>query len=203
MVDREHRIIKVLDPAFDNGRLQPGYIKGYPAGIRENGGQYTHAACWLVMARAMQGKGNEAHELFSMLNPITHATSHKLIGCYQTEPYVLCGDVYSAPGLEGRGGWSWYSGSASWLYQVGLEWIVGLKVKADGFTLDPVIPEDWAQFSVNWKRQGQVFKISLENPSRRERGVKEISINGEKVRGAFVSFAECRGAEVQIKVLLG
>ncbi|MBL7661248.1 carbohydrate-binding protein [bacterium] len=203
LVDREHRIIKVLDPAFDNGRLQPGYIKGYPAGIRENGGQYTHAACWLVMARAMQGKGNEAHELFSMLNPITHATSHKLIGCYQTEPYVLCGDVYSAPGLEGRGGWSWYSGSASWLYQVGLEWIVGLKVKADGFTLDPVIPEDWAQFSVNWKRQGQVFKISLENPSRRERGVKEISINGEKVRGAFVSFAECRGAEVQIKVLLG
>ncbi|RME60634.1 MAG: glycosyl transferase, partial [Candidatus Dadabacteria bacterium] len=125
LVDREHKIIKLLTPPFDKGDLEPGYIKGYLPGIRENGGQYTHAATWLIKAFAEKGEGNKAVEFLEMINPVEHCKDEKGVKTYRTEPYVLCGDVYSYSPYEGRGGWSWYTGSAGWYYQVAIETVLG------------------------------------------------------------------------------
>ena len=138
LVVRPSRILLLLTPPFDKSDQDPGYIKGYPPGIRENGGQYTHAAVWALMAIARQGNGDEAAELFHMLNPINHTRTPSDVMRYRTEPYVLDGDVYARPPHAGRGGWSWYTGSAGWLYRAGLESILGLRCHGDTFTIEPV-----------------------------------------------------------------
>ncbi|MBK5571912.1 MAG: glycosyl transferase, partial [Ensifer sp. SSB1] len=127
LVRHEDKLIRLFDPPFDKGALQPGYIKGYVPGIRENGGQYTHAAAWVVLATALSGDGDRAFELWSMLNPINHALSAEDTGRYMVEPYVVSADIYGAPPHSGRGGWTWYTGSAGWLYRVGLEAILGIR----------------------------------------------------------------------------
>lgn len=127
MVKRDEGLIKLLTPPFDEGDLEPGYIKSYVPGVRENGGQYTHAAAWVIMAFAKMGDGNKAMELFDLLNPINHSRTHIEYSRYKVEPYVMAADVYSVPPHTGRGGWTWYTGSAGWIYRVGFEYILGFK----------------------------------------------------------------------------
>ena len=132
-------------PPFDKTSLEPGYIKGYPPGIRENGGQYTHAAAWSVMAFAALGEGDKAAGLFSLLNPINHARTRAEVHRYKVEPYVVAADVYAAPGHVGRGGWTWYTGSAGWMQRAGIESILGLRIRGEFLLLDPCIPKSWPQ----------------------------------------------------------
>ena len=135
LVDREARLARLLTPPFDKGPQDPGYIKGYLPGVRENGAQYTHAAVWAVLARAIAGDGEGALELFQMINPLTHARTAAEVATYKVEPYVVAADVYTAEGQRGRGGWTWYTGSASWMYRVGLEAILGFTRRGDSLQL--------------------------------------------------------------------
>ena len=151
LVLRGLRAALLLTPPFDNSAQQPGYIKGYPPGIRENGGQYTHAAAWLVMALAELDRGDEAMELFHLLNPVNHARTAADVERYKIEPYVVAGDVYSNPSHPGRGGWSWYTGSAGWMYRVGLERLLGLRRHGAHLAIDPCVPAMWPGFQVHWR----------------------------------------------------
>ncbi len=144
LVRRDDGLLLLLTPPFDQTPPDPGYIKGYPPGIRENGGQYTHGAIWSVIAFAMLGDGDKAGELFSLLNPINHASTRAGIHRYKVEPYVACGDVYAEPAHVGRGGWTWYTGSAGWMYRAGLEWILGFRLRGATLLIDPCIPEGLA-----------------------------------------------------------
>ena len=143
LVRRADGLVLLFTPPFDRTSLDPGYIKGYPPGIRENGGQYTHAAIWSVLAFAMLGDGDKAAELFSILNPIHHASTRAAVHRYKVEPYVACADVYSQPPHVGRGGWTWYTGSAGWMYRAGLEWILGFRLRGATLVLDPCVPRAW------------------------------------------------------------
>ena len=149
LVRRDDKLIQLFDPPFDQGALQPGYIKGYVPGIRENGGQYTHAATWVVLATALQGRGDRALELWNLLNPIYHATTPAEVEHYKVEPYVVCADVYGAPPHTGRGGWTWYTGSASWLYRVALEAILGFRLAGDTLRFEPCVPPSWPGFEID------------------------------------------------------
>src|SRR5690606_12435745 len=151
---REAQIAPLLTPPFDRTEHDPGYIKGYPPGIRENGGQYTHGAIWGVYAFARLGDGDRAGELFSMLNPIRHADTPEAVACYRVEPYVSCADVYSVAPHCGRGGWTWYTGSGGWLYRAGLEALLGFELCGDRLTIDPCIPADWPEFAITYRRRG-------------------------------------------------
>ena len=146
LVRRSDGLVLLLAPPFDRTSREPGYIKGYPPGIRENGGQYTHGAIWSAIAFAMLGDGDKANELFSMLNPINRSRTRDAIHRYKVEPYVICADVYSQPPHVGRGGWTWYTGSAGWMYRAGLEWILGFRVRGTILLIDPCIPKVWKNF---------------------------------------------------------
>ena len=146
LIARGAQALLLLHPPFDASSQDPGYIKGYPPGVRENGGQYTHAAVWIVMALARLGSGDEAAEMFHMLNPVNHARHAADAARYRIEPYVMAGDVYSHPAHRGRGGWSWYTGSAGWMYRAGIESILGLRRSGPTFAVDPCIPSAWPDY---------------------------------------------------------
>jgi cellobiose phosphorylase len=164
--------------ASDQPNHDPGYIKGYVPGIRENGGQYTHAAVWNILAFAMLGNGRRAFELFSMLNPIDHASSRAAVQRYKVEPYVLAGDVYAEPPHVGRGGWTWYTGSSGWLYRVVTETILGFQMRGMNLRIDPCMSPDWPGFSLTFRYHSAVYEIRVENPSRVTRGVALTRIDG-------------------------
>ncbi len=164
LVRRGARVVLALTPPFDQSAQDPGYIKGYPPGVRENGGQYTHAAVWTVMAVARLGNGDEAVELFHLLNPINHTRSAADVERYKAEPYVTAGDVYAHPAHIGRGGWTWYTGSAGWMYRAGLESILGLKRHGASFELDPCIPTAWPEYSIVWRFGRTRYEISVVQP---------------------------------------
>jgi cyclic beta-1,2-glucan synthetase len=204
LVDTEGGLIKLLTPPFDKTLKNPGYIKGYPPGIRENGGQYTHAAAWTIIATALLGKGTKAFELFDLINPVNHARDARGVEKYRAEPYVMCGDVYSEGDLRGRAGWSWYTGSSGWLYQAGLEYIIGLKVHPTSFSIDPVIPADWSNFSVTLRRAERSFAITVMNEAGVERGVRSVEVNGVPISGNTVAYEDpSYGAEVVVRVVMG
>ncbi len=159
LVREADRLILLFTPPFDKGHLQPGYIKGYLPGIRENGGQYTHGAAWLVQAAALLGRGERAVALFDLLNPIHHADSREKTGRYKTEPYAVAGDVYSEPPHTGRGGWSWYTGSASWLYRAALENILGFRLRGNRLTLAPCVPADWEGYEITLRHGSTTYAI--------------------------------------------
>ncbi len=200
LVKEKEGIILLLTPPFDKSNLEPGYIKGYLPGVRENGGQYTHAACWLVIASALLGRGATAHKLFSLINPVNHALTREQVATYKGEPYVLCGDVYSVPPHDGRAGWSWYTGSASWLYQAGLEYILGIKIRADDIEISPCVPPTWDYFKVNLSRSGVAYEIEVHNPKHVESGVVEILANGIKIEGSRITYSEVEKGEKKISV---
>jgi cellobiose phosphorylase len=171
-------LICLLTPPFNKTEPTPGYIQAYPPGIRENGGQYTHGTIWTVIAWAKLGEGNKAYELFHILNPINHARTDNEVQRYRVEPYVMTADVYSVPPYVGRGGWSWYTGSAGWMYQAGLEWILGLQRRGTTLYLRPTIPEEWPEYTVNYRYGETNYEIKVENPQRKQTGGSFLSMDG-------------------------
>jgi cyclic beta-1,2-glucan synthetase len=181
LVRRPEGLVLLFTPPFDHTPNDPGYIKGYVPGIRENGGQYSHAAAWTVIALAALGDGNKAFELFEMLNPVTHTSSRASVQRYKVEPYVVAGDVYAEPPHVGRGGWTWYTGSAGWLYRAGLESILGFRVRGMMISIDPCIPRNWPSYSVTFRYRSATYQIRVNNPYGVSRGVASISIDGKIV----------------------
>ncbi len=179
LINRTDRVAVLFTPPFDKTALDPGYIKGYPAGIRENGGQYTHAAAWSIMGFAALGQGDKAGELFSLINPINHTSSRAGVHRYKVEPYVIAADVYGVAPHTGRGGWTWYTGSAGWLYRAGIEAILGLRLQGDFFVVDPCIPKAWPGFELVLKYRGATYEIAVGNPGGVSRGVVGAEIEGE------------------------
>jgi cyclic beta-1,2-glucan synthetase len=180
LVRRDARVLLLLTPPFDRGEKDPGYIKGYVPGIRENGGQYTHAAVWTIMALARMGYGDEVVELFHMINPVNNTRDAASVERYVTEPYVMDGDVYAHPEHIGRGGWSWYTGSAGWMYRAGVESILGLQRHGDTFSVSPCIPSVWPGFSIDWRVGSSQYRIQVDNPEHRSAGVASVSLDGEE-----------------------
>jgi cyclic beta-1,2-glucan synthetase len=177
LIRRGDGLVLLFSPPFDRTPLEPGYIKGYPPGIRENGGQYTHGALWSAIAFAILGDGDKAAELFSMLNPINRSSTRAAIQRYKVEPYVVSADVYSRPPHVGRGGWTWYTGSAGWMYRAGLEWILGFRVQGTTLFLDPCIPKTWQGFEIEYRYRSANYKIAVENPGGVSRGVSTWALD--------------------------
>lgn len=181
LVDKENKVVKLLTPPFDKTVQDPGYIKGYPPGIRENGGQYTHGSSWLAMAFARRRNGDKAVDLLKMMQPILHSDTMEISEKYKTEPYVLAADIYSLPGHEGRGGWTWYTGSAGWVYRVWLEEVLGFKLRGNVFHVDCSIPKDWEGFKIEYAYRTSLYKIEVQNPNRTGHGVNSIEVDGVKL----------------------
>ncbi len=202
LVRRGPQIIVLLTPPFDGSRQDPGYIKGYPPGVRENGGQYTHGALWVVMAMAQLGSGDEAGELFHMLNPVNHTRTEAGVGRYMAEPYVVAGDVHADPANAGRGGWTWYTASAGLMYRVGLESILGLRRRGSTFEMDPCIPSSWPDYAIVWRFGRTRYEISVSNPERRCRGIAEAELDGTPVDPGSIPLADDGGTH-QVRLVLG
>lgn len=202
LVDRDMGIIKLLTPPFDKSELEPGYIKGYVPGVRENGGQYSHGAVWTVLAFAKMGNGDKAWELFHLLNPINHCRTWIEASIYKVEPYVMAADVYAVHPHRGRGGWTWYTGSAGWMYRVGIEWIIGLRSRGDVFTIDPCIPRDWSGYEIQYRYKKTEYVIQVENPARVNRGVEKMYLDGVLIENMEIPFLD-DGQTHQVRVILG
>ncbi len=205
LVRRDEKLSLLLTPPFDNPAHDPGYIAAYPPGIRENGGQYTHGALWGVMAFAIQGEGDKAYELLSILNPINHSDNSMEVHRYKVEPYVTCADLYSMPPHVGRGGWTWYTGSAGWMYRVALEWMLGFRVQGTNLEFDPCIPCGWPGFEITFRYRSSHYAISVENPLGVCRGVLATKLDGEMLTGNRKSLIPLvdDSATHQVKVVLG
>jgi cyclic beta-1,2-glucan synthetase len=205
LVRRDEKLALLFAPPFDNPPRDPGYIKGYPAGIRENGGQYTHGAIWTALAFAMQGDGDKAGELLSMLNPINHTDSPTGVHRYKVEPYVMCADLYSMPPHVGRGGWTWYTGSAGWMYNVGLEWLLGFRLRGANLLLDPCIPRAWPKFEMTFRYRSACYDISVENPLGVSRGVIAVKLDGVILSGSEKASIPLTddGAQHSVQIVLG
>jgi cyclic beta-1,2-glucan synthetase len=184
LVREDARLIMLLTPPFTNSKHDPGYIQGYLPGVRENGAQYTHAALWVVLATALQGDGDRAFELYQMINPLTHSDTPEAVSQYKVEPYVVAADVYTAEGHLGRGGWTWYTGSASWMYRVGLEGILGFTKRGDALEMDPCIPSSWPEFKLTYRCGSSSYNVVVRNPHRAQRGVESATLDGAPVAGA-------------------
>ncbi|MCA9319914.1 MAG: hypothetical protein KDB53_04225 [Planctomycetes bacterium] len=190
LLRRDAKTIQLLAPAFDATSLEPGYIKGYVPGVRENGGQYTHAAVWTVMAVARLGCGDEATELFHLLNPINHARTPADVERYKVEPYVVAADVYTHSAHLGRGGWTWYTGSAAWMYRAGLESIIGLTRQGASFSIAPCIPGLWKTFRVRWRYGRSQYDIRVENPRHANRGIISADLDGVSVDASKIPLVD-------------
>jgi cyclic beta-1,2-glucan synthetase len=185
LVREDARLILLLTPPFDKTTHDPGYIQGYLPGVRENGAQYTHAALWAVFATALQGDGDRAFELFQMLNPITHADSAEGVDVYKVEPYVVAADVYSAKGHLGRGGWTWYTGSASWMYRTALEAILGFRQRGEQLFIEPCIPASWKEFTIEYRFRSSTYEITVENPDGLQNGNVDLTVDGRSTEKAI------------------
>ncbi|MBN9522418.1 glycosyl transferase family 36, partial [bacterium] len=183
LVDRDARLVKLFEPPFDKGTLQPGYIKGYVPGIRENGGQYTHAAIWLVQALAGLGRADDALALWQMLSPMSHADSPAGVARYKVEPYVVAADVYGVPPHVGRGGWTWYTGSAAWLYRAAVETLLGVTKRGNLLTFDPRVPMAWDVFEVEYRHGSALYRCRVERARGDDVGVW---LDGKKLPGTGI-----------------
>jgi len=198
----EDGLILLFTPPFDQTPLDPGYIKGYPPGIRENGGQYTHAALWVIWAYTQMGKGDIAEGLFRLINPIYHADTPEKVQRYQVEPYVIAADVYGRPPHTGRGGWTWYTGSSGWMYRLGIEAILGLRREGQTIVVDPCIPSGWSSFKMTYRYQGSIYLIQVDNSQGVCRGVSEVRLNGVVIPDGRIQLERDSG-EHQVTVLMG
>ena len=178
LVKRDAGIIQLLDPPFNTSALEPGYIKGYLPGVRENGGQYTHAAIWSVMAFAKAGDTEKTYELLKLINPVNHGSTQEEIAVYKTEPYVMAGDVYGVQPHTGRGGWTWYTGSAGWMYQLITEWVLGLKRENHTLQFKPCLPVEWKSFNMRYRYIDTWFNITVQQQDKN--GGMEITIDGKR-----------------------
>ena len=203
LVRRGDGLVLLFSPPFDHSDVDPGYVKGYVPGIRENGGQYTHGAIWSVLAYAALGDGDTAGDLFSILNPINHASTRAGVHRYKVEPYVMAADVYAEPPHVGRGGWTWYTASAGWMYQAGLEWILGFRLRGTALAIDPCVPRAWPGFEIDFRYHSARYVIAVENPQGVSRGVALTEVDGRPLaRGAAVDLVN-DGATHRVRVVLG
>ena len=202
LVRAAEQMILLFTPPFDQSPQDVGYIKGYPPGVRENGGQYTHAAAWVAMAFARQGDGDKAVSLLRMLNPVEHARAEQDYERYKVEPYVVAGDVYALKDHVGRGGWTWYTGAASWIYRVWLEEVLGFKRRGDRLTIEPVIPKDWPGFRLRYRYQSTHYDIAIENPGHISHGVDLVELDGAAVSDKMITLRDDGGSHT-IRVRMG
>jgi cyclic beta-1,2-glucan synthetase len=178
LIDHGEGLALLFTPPFDRTPLDPGYIKGYPPGIRENGGQYNHAATWSVFAFAALGRGDKAAEVFSLMNPIKRTSTRADVQRYKVEPYAVAADVYSVAPHAGRGGWTWYTGTAGCLYRAGIEAILGLRLQGAFLLLAPCIPKAWPRFEIVFRYRSARYEIAVENPNGVSRGVASAELDG-------------------------
>jgi len=181
LIRPEQKLALLLAPPFDNTARDPGYIKSYPPGLRENGGQYSHAAMWAILAFARLGDGDRATALFNLVNPINHARSPEAVARYQVEPYVIAADVYAVAPHVGRGGWTWYTGSAGWMYRAGIEGILGLQREGEWLRVSPCIPSTWPGFDVTLRVLSTDCSIRVERSVAGDRGAMQAMLDGEAV----------------------
>ena len=202
LIRRGDGLVILFTPPFDKGQLDPGYIKGYVPGVRENGGQYTHAAIWTLIAFSMLGDGERAGELFSLLNPINHSSTRAGLHKYKVEPYAAVGDVYAVPPHTGRGGWTWYTGSAGWMYRAGLESILGFKLSGDRLKIDPCVPRWWHEFEIIYRRDRAIYQIKIENPMGLSRGVVSVELDGVVQRADEIVLAN-EARQYNVRIVMG
>jgi cyclic beta-1,2-glucan synthetase len=178
LILQEDGLALLFAPPFDRTPLDPGYIKGYPPGLRENGGQYSHAAMWAILAYAKRGDAESAIELFALLNPINHARTPDEVERYKVEPYVIAADVYSVAPHVGRGGWTWYTGAAGWMYRAGIEGILGLRREGEHLVVDPCIPDAWPEFEVAVDVASTRYRIQVTNRSKNSSDLRRAVLDG-------------------------
>jgi cyclic beta-1,2-glucan synthetase len=202
LVRPEERLLLLLTPPFDKTPHDPGYIKGYPPGIRENGGQYTHAALWAVWAFAELGQGARAQALFDLLNPIYHSDAPEKAERYRVEPYVVAADVYGISPHTGRGGWTWYTGSGAWMYRLGIEGILGLRRRGSALQFKPSIPGEWEMVQIAYRYGEACYQIRIENPDGVQGGVRSVALDGDDLPDQTLPLAD-DGQEHEVRVVMG
>jgi cyclic beta-1,2-glucan synthetase len=189
LVKKDEGLVLLFDPPFNQSMPSPGYIKGYPPGVRENGGQYTHAAIWLAMALARSGDGARAVDILRITNPTEQAREPESVWRYGIEPYVAAADVYALSGRVGRGGWSWYTGSAAWMYRAWIEEILGICIRGETMRINPVVPENWDGFRASFRHGEAVYEIRVENPEHTGHGVDFVELDGRRLADGVIGLS--------------
>jgi cyclic beta-1,2-glucan synthetase len=195
-------LMRLLWPPLDKTEPDPGYIRAYPGGIRENGGQYTHGVLWTVQALTSLGEGDRAVALLSMLNPIHHASTRPLVDRYMVEPYVVAADVYDAPGHVGRGGWTWYTGAAGWMYRILVEQILGVRRDGSRLVIDPCVAAGWTGFEMTYRDGDGELHVVVENPDGVEHGVRRVEVDGRECPDGIVLLTGAVGRR-EVRVIMG
>ena len=201
LVDRENKLIKLFEPAFENSSFNPGYIKAYPAGVRENGGQYTHGSVWLIIAEALLGFGDKAVEFAELINPIEHTRTKEEAKKFKLEPYAMEADIYANKDLLGRGGWNWYTGSSSWYFKAILEYVLGLKIKNGFLSVEPCIAKSWKEYEIKYKYKTSIYHIVVKNPEGKNTGVDKFIVNGNEVEDKRIPLSD-DGRIYQIQIFM-
>lgn len=202
LVLKDEQMVLLFTPPFDKSPMNPGYIKAYPPGVRENGGQYTHGAIWLAMAQAKIGDGDRSAALLAMLNPIEHSREPDAAMRYAVEPYVVTADVYRLPSKVGQGGWSWYTGAAGWMYRAWIEEVLGLKIDDGKLVIDPVLPRGWDRVTISYRHAKTVYEITIENPDGINRGVEWIEMDGQRLTDTAIQL-ESGLIKHRVRVMMG
>jgi cyclic beta-1,2-glucan synthetase len=202
LVHPQDRLVLLFTPPFDKTLRDPGYIKGYLPGIRENGGQYTHAATWTAWAFAALGDGKQAGALYDLLNPIFQSDTEEKAALYRVEPYVVCADIYSSAPYVRRGGWTWYTGSAAWMHRLGLAAILGFKKIGDTLQINPVIPPDWNGFEIRYQFGESVYQIQVDNPEHAACQVRQILLDGQPLNDGRIPLIDDK-QEHRVVVTMG
>ena len=198
LVRREHALIQLLDPPFDKSDLDPGYIRGYVPGVRENGGQYTHAAIWTAMAFAELGDSKRAWELTAMINPVNHGRTAEEAAIYKVEPYVVAADVYAVAPHIGRGGWTWYTGSAGWMYRLIVESLLGVRLEGDHLHITPCLPAEWNEFTVHYRYRETEYRIMVRRSTTED--VTGVTVDGVVQDDGFIILIDDRKPhEVEVR----
>jgi cyclic beta-1,2-glucan synthetase len=202
LVDHEHEVLRLFDPPFDQSRQDPGYIRAYPPGVRENGGQYTHAALWTAWAVGLLGDGDQLGELMRWLNPIHRTNTPERLAQYRGEPYVVAADVSTNTYRPGAAGWTWYTGSAAWMHRLGMEVLLGVRREGETLVVDPCIPRAWDGFDVRWRVGRSPYHITVRNPGHVCRGVVRLVVDGETLDGVRIRIKD-DGVGHEVEVVLG
>jgi len=202
LVVRRDRLILLFTPPFTDGALEPGYIKGYLPGVRENGGQYTHGALWLIQAYAALGLGNQALELWDLVNPVLHAADAAGVARYKVEPYVVAADVYGRAPLTGRGGWTWYTGSAGWMYRIGLAHLLGIRRQGAQLSVTPCIPAHWPGFEVRYRYGATHYHIEVVNPAGMQAGVARCLVDDQEMLALTIPLVDDR-QDHRVRITMG
>jgi len=195
-------LILLFTPPFDRTHLDPGYIKGYLPGVRENGGQYTHAAVWCLIAYAMLGDGSRAHDLFNMINPAHRTSTRTGMSAYKVEPYAVAADIYAESPHARRGGWTWYTGAAGWLYRAGTEFILGLRVEDNILHLKPCLPPEWRNAKIHYRYRTSMYHITIKSPLGTNQDVVGIELDGVHQTDLQIAMQDDGGVHA-VTVLLG